>query len=57
MEKKVSKLQWLDYLNGKWLKSGHHNDLYSRQGTQKLFESLVENKEVCFVFYKLLKLF
>lgn len=51
MEKKVSKLQWLDYLNGKWLKSSHHNDLYSRQGTQKLFESLVENKEVCFVVF------
>ena len=48
MDKKVSKLQWMDYLNSRWLKDGMLQNYYTRAGVQNMFDMLIENKEVTY---------
>ena len=49
MDRQLEKLQWMDYLNCNWLKDSILEDFFTREGVKKLFDLLVDQKEVTFV--------
>ena len=49
MDKLTVKLQWMDYLNHNWLKEDVIRSLYDRKEIKKLYNILIQNKEVSFV--------
>ena len=43
------KLQWMDYLNHNWLKEDVIKNLCDRNEIKKIYNNLIQNKEVTFV--------
>jgi len=49
MDKLTVKLQWLDYLNHNWLKEDVIRSLHDRSEIKRLYNNLIQNKEVAFI--------